>query len=103
MFAEFERFTCDNREWIVPPRPRIGYLCLGKHLGKPLDESLWTDLTEKLRIESLRIYLHGETPDAICWYACCLFLDEQKNLADIWYAAAVPNRKAGAVFESKMI
>jgi hypothetical protein len=89
-------FVGDNRE----PFPRgrhPGPARLARHLGKQIGGELWEDL-QRMDVRSLRIDA-GSPEDGPCWYDCCLLLDGEGRLADIWVSGRTVPRKAGVCME----
>jgi len=67
-----------------------GQVSFSRHLGKPLSQELWVDLTLRLRAFSIRIW-HGSEEEG--WNVFALdypsgvdiFIDEHGNVSDISY------------------
>lgn len=96
---EFLPFGPDNQERLQPPAGRQGHAHLGRHLGRPLSRELWDDVTLRLRAHSLVVFRPGDPQPEVVWWECCLFLNEQGCLVDIWFDPACLPWKAGVVVE----
>lgn len=96
-FLPFVRDNCLDFPTIERQRP--GYFRWAKHSGQPLTQELWDDLCNLLCPCSLRVFLSGETLDRdVCWYACCIFLDDEYRVQDFWFSPVTLRRKAGVIF-----
>ena len=62
-----------------------GGVSFRSHLGKPLTESLWIDITERFCCTRLLVYPCGEAMWLLGWEpgTCIIILDDEENVRDI--------------------
>lgn len=82
--SEWERFRGNNHEYVRTDRHWGGAVSFAHHLGKPLSDHLWQDLTERFDVQRIRIYGPNaerwcDAPPSIAY----ITLDDAGNVTDI--------------------
>lgn len=60
-----------------------GGVSFSEHLGKPLSDKLWIDLTMRLRLRFLRIYRYGDAQWLDAIHGAIIYLDKEGFIDDI--------------------
>jgi hypothetical protein len=77
----------NNHQHIRTECKRGGSVSFAYHVGKPLTDRLWQDLTERFCVRQIRVYKHDQSqwtdaPSSCAW----IHLDETGNVRDIQIA-----------------
>jgi hypothetical protein len=94
---DWDKYMGNNHEKI--PRShcfKFGGVSFKEHLGKPLSEKLWEDLTGRLQINSLCIYKPGDGVWYIDWGSghASIDIDENGLVKDIDYSPYMKGKLA---------